>query len=96
MLPELVKFLRDVGVHTAIRTSPVIHCGERHLQLGSKLLRGLARRGELVGTAQPVHDLLRGMPFPSSHVVIESHIRAAHGNREQKQDAQIAADMPIS
>jgi hypothetical protein len=70
LLAQLFEFLGGVGVHAAVGTPPVVQRRRRHAQFGGDLLTGLALRGQLVRAAQFAHDVLRGMPLPTSHLFI--------------------------
>jgi hypothetical protein len=79
LLTQLLEFLGGVGVHPAVGAAPVVQRRRRHSQLGGDLLTGLARRGQFVRAAQLAHDVLRGMPLPTSHVfIVPSSPRSGH------------------
>jgi hypothetical protein len=42
----------------------------RHSEFGGDLLTGLALGSQLVRAPERAHDVLRGMPLPTSHVFI--------------------------
>jgi hypothetical protein len=55
-------------------------------EIGGDLLTGLALSSQLVRTPQLAHDVLRGMPLPTSHVFIVPSSPTS-GHRTQKLDS---------
>src|SRR6476661_6061549 len=68
LLPQLLELFGGVVVHPAISAAPVVQRRRRHLKLGGDLLASLAFDSQLICPAQVAHDVLRGMPLPTSHV----------------------------
>ena len=64
---QLLELLGGVGVHAAVSAAPVVQSRRRHPEFGGDLLTGLALGSQLISTAQLAHDVLRGMPLPTSH-----------------------------
>jgi hypothetical protein len=67
LLAQLLEFFGGVGVHPAVSAAPVVQRRRRDTEFGGDLLAGLALRGQLVRAAQLAHDVLSGMPLPTSH-----------------------------
>src|SRR5258708_10202243 len=53
-----------------IDAPPVVQRRRRDTEFGGDLHAGLACSGQLVRAAQFAHDVLRGMPLPTSHLLI--------------------------
>jgi transposase len=69
LFTQFLELLGGVGVHPTVGAAPVVQRRRRHLQLGGDLLASLACCGQLVRAAQLAHNVLRGMPLPTSHVI---------------------------
>ncbi|ODQ97464.1 hypothetical protein BHQ21_26255 [Mycobacterium sherrisii] len=68
LLAQLLEFLGGIGVHPAVDASPVVQRRRSDTQFGGDLLAVLTLSGQLIRAAQLAHDVLRGMPFATSHV----------------------------
>jgi hypothetical protein len=67
LLAQLLELLGRIGIHPAVGAAPVAQRRRRHSQLGGDLLTDLALGSQLVRPPQLAHDVLRGMPLPTSH-----------------------------
>src|SRR6478672_8455162 len=67
LLAQLLELLGGVGIHAAVGAAPVVQRRRRHAELAGDLLTGLALGSQLIRTAQLAHNVLRGMPLPTSH-----------------------------
>src|SRR6478672_6480472 len=67
LLAQLLELLGGVGIHAAVGAAPVVQRRRRHAELAGDLLTGLALGSQLIRAAQLAHNVLRGMPLPTSH-----------------------------